>query len=205
MGLYLLTVYGYGDVMVALALPICAGFVVLVLAVLAIFYIVSVFNGLITLRNNIDKAWANIDVLLKQRSDLIPNLVETVKGYMKYERKLLTDVTSLRASLMAAQTTGEKARHSEGISAALKSIFAVSEKYPQLKANEGFLDLQKQLVAMENEIADRREFYNDSVLLYNTRIKSLPDMLFAIPLGFRERDYFRAAEEEKAPVNVKME
>jgi LemA protein len=189
----------------AFGLSICVGFVLLVLLLLAAFYAVSVFNGLVSLRNSIDKAWANIDVLLKQRSDLIPNLVETVKGYMKYERQVLTDITALRASLTAAQTAGEKARHSEAISAALKTIFAVSEKYPNLKANENFLELQKQLTAMENQISDRREFYNDAVMLYNTKIKSLPDMFVALILNFKEKEYFKAMEEEKAPVQVKMQ
>jgi LemA protein len=187
------------------ALEICLGFVVLVLFCLAAFYVVTVFNGLISLRNNIDKAWANIDVMLKQRSDLIPNLVEAVKGYMKYERSVLENITRLRTSMMSAQGVAEKARASEAISSALKSIFAVAEKYPQLRASENFLELQKQLSAMENQIADRREYYNDAVLLYNTRIKSFPDMLFAMPLGMKEKEYFKAEEGEKAPVTVKMD
>jgi len=178
--------------------------VVLVLAILVLFYIITVFNGLITLRNNIDKALANIDVLLKQRTDLIPNLVETVKGYMKYERSMLEDIARLRTSMLGAQTLGEKAKNSEAMSVALKSLFAVAENYPKLKASDNFLELQKQLAAIENQIADRREFYNDSVLLFNTRIRSLPDMVLAIPLGFREREYFKVVEEEKAPVQVKI-
>ena len=177
---------------------------VLVLAILVLFYIITVFNGLITLRNNIDKALANIDVLLKQRTDLIPNLVETVKGYMKYERSMLEDIARLRTSMLGAQTLGEKAKNSEAMSVALKSLFAVAENYPKLKASDNFLELQKQLAAIENQIADRREFYNDSVLLFNTRIRSLPDMVLAIPLGFREREYFKVVEEEKAPVQVKI-
>jgi LemA protein len=186
------------------ALICCGGIVFGVLALL-VFYLFSVYNGLVSLRNNMDKAWANIDVLLKQRTDLIPNLVEAVKGYMKYEKQVLTDITALRTSMMSAQTPREKAVASEGISAALKTIFAVSEKYPNLKANENFLQLQNQLVAIENQIADRREFYNDAVMLYNTRIKSVPDNIIAGMFNFRESEYFKVVEEEKKPVQVKME
>lgn len=183
----------------------CCGFIILVLVFLAAFYAFSVYNGLISLKNNIEKAWANIDVLLKQRTDLIPNLVETVKGYMKYERGVLQQITRLRTQMMGAVTPGEKAGASEAISGALKSIFAVAENYPQLQASQNFLELQKQLSAIENQIADRREFYNDSVLLYNTRIHSLPDLVFASLMGFKDKEYFKVAEAEKAPVNVKFQ
>ncbi len=186
------------------ALFICCGGVFIGLLALLVFYLFSVYNGLVSLRNNIDKAWANIDVLLKQRTDLIPNLVETVKGYMKYEKQVLTDITALRTSIMGAQGPQETATHSEAISAALKTIFAVSEKYPNLKANENFLKLQEQLSSMENQIADRREFYNDAVMLYNTRIKSVPDSIIAAMFHFTESEYFKAAEEEKKAVQVKM-
>jgi len=188
-----------------LSLAVCVGFVLLALFVLALFYIVSIFNGLISLRNNIDKAWANIDVLLKQRTDLIPNLVETVKGYMKYEKATLENITRLRTSMMNASTPAEKAKASDAISAGLKSIFAVAEGYPDLKASANFLELQKQLAAIENQIADRREFYNDSVVLYNTRIKSMPDMIFASILGMKDKEYFKASEDEKKAVKVKMD
>ncbi len=184
---------------------ICCGGIILGLLVLFVFYLFSVYNGLVSLRNNVDKAWANIDVLLKQRSDLIPNLVQTVKGYMKYEKQTLIDITALRASIMTAHGPQETAKHSEAITASLKTIFAVSEKYPDLKADDNFLDLQKQLTEMENGIADRREFYNDSVMLYNTRIKSLPDSIIAGMFHFTETEYFRAVEEEKAPVQVDID
>ena len=168
-------------------------------------YVFSVYNGLVELRNNIEKSWANIDVVLKQRSDLIPNLVEAVKGYMKYEKGTLEGITKMRAAMMSAQTPGQKAKASDAISSALKSIFAVSENYPKLQASENFLDLQKQLTAMENQIADRREFYNHSVLLYNTRINSAPDNVFASTFGFKEKEYFKAAADEKEAVKVKMD
>ncbi|MGV8085583.1 MAG: LemA family protein [Candidatus Bilamarchaeum sp.] len=190
--------------MAELAFPVCCGFVGLVLGGLSIFYIVSKYNGLISLRNNIDKAWSNIDVLLKQRSDLIPNLVEAVKGYMKYEKSLLEEITRLRMSVVTSSTLGEKARANDALSASLKSIFAVAENYPNLKANENFIELQKQLSAMENQIADRREFYNDSVMLFNTRIHSIPELLFASMLGFKDKEYFKATEDEKKNVEVKI-
>jgi LemA protein len=186
------------------AFEISVGFVVLVLFLLAVFYAFSVFNGLISLKNNIEKAWANIDVVLKQRNDLIPNLVEAVKGYMKYERTVLSDVTRLRTQMMAAQTMSEKASAHDALSGALKSLFAVAEKYPDLKASSNFLDLQQQLSTMENQIADRREFYNDAVMLFNTRIHSLPDLLVASMMGFRDKEYFKATEEEEKPIEVKM-
>jgi len=175
------------------------------LAALFAFYLFTIYNGLIEVRNNIDRAWANIDVLLKQRSDLIPNLVETVKGYMKHEKQMLIEITKLRAALVSSDSPGRKAAASDAISAGLKSIFAVSENYPKLMASENFLELQKQLAAIENQLADRREFYNNSVLLYNTRIKVMPDTIIASTMGFREREYFKAEEGEKAAVQVKME
>ncbi len=176
-----------------------------IVAVVIGWYFLSIYNSLIFLRNQIDKAWANIDVLLKQRNDLIPNLVETVKGYMKHEREVLTEITKLRVSIISATGPKEKARASEGISAALKSIFAVAENYPKLRASENFLKLQEQLTAIENQIADRREFYNDSVLLYNTRIKTFPHLLVAAVLWMKEREYFKVTEKEREEVSVAFE
>lgn len=190
--------------MVAFIFTICLGFVLIVLAILAVFYIVSIYNGLIVLRNNIDKAWSNIDVLLKQRSDLIPNLVETVKGYMRHERKVLTEIARMRASLSKAKSPETKAKASEKISEDLKTIFAVAENYPKLKANENFLELQKKIASIENQIADRREFYNDSVLLFNTRIQIIPDSIVAGILGMKQKEYFKATEGEKKSVKVKL-
>lgn len=183
----------------------CCGLFGIIAAFLSAFYVMSVYNGLVALRNNVGRAWANIDVVLKQRSDLIPNLVEAVKGYMKHEKAVLADITRLRTSIMGAGTPREKANASEGISAALKTIFAVSENYPKLQASENFLKLQEQLAAMENQIADRREFYNESVRLFNTRIHSIPDSIFASILGYKDMDYFKATEEEKKAVQVKLE
>jgi LemA protein len=184
---------------------ICCGGLAVIISIMAAFYLFSIYNGLIELRNNIDRAWSNIDVLLKQRYDLIPNLVEAVKGYKKYEKGLLTDLASIRTSMMKAETPGEKAAASDALSANLKSVFAVAESYPDLKASENFMQLQKQLTAMENQIADRREFYNNSVVLYNTKIKSLPDMLIANMMSLKEKEYFKATEDEKKAVEVKLD
>ncbi len=169
-----------------------------------IFYIVSTYNGLIQLKNNNHKAWANIDVVLKQRSDLIPNLVETVKGYAKYEKNVLEEITKLRTDMMNEVQISKKANISESISANLRSIFAIAENYPKLQASNSFLELQKQLAIMENQIADRREFYNDSILLYNTRIKSFPDTIMAMIFGMKEEEYFKASEEDKKETEVKI-
>jgi len=186
-------------------LEICLGFVFAVIGILAVFFVISIYNGLIVLRNNMDKAWSNIDVLLKQRSDLIPNLVETVKGYMKHEREVLTEIANMRASLAKAKTPATKAGASEKISADLKTIFAVAENYPKLKANENFLELQKKLMSIENQIADRREFYNNSVLLFNTRIQIFPDSIVAGIFVMKQKEYFKATEEEKKPMEVKFQ
>jgi LemA protein len=187
-----------------LELVACLGFLGLIVVALIIFYIFSVYNGLISLKNNIERAWANIDVLLKQRSDLIPNLVETVKGYMKHERGVLEDLTRMRAQMLSAQGPAAKAKASEALTSALKSIFAVAENYPQLRASENFLQLQQQISAIENQIADRREFYNESVVLFNTRIHSVPDMIFAGMMGLKDKEYFKASEGEKENVKVEL-
>jgi len=169
------------------------------------YYFLTIYNSLIFLRNQIDKAWANIDVLLKQRNDLIPNLVEVVKGYMKYERGVLAEITRLRASIINTAEIKERARASEGISAMLKSIFAVAEKYPKLLTSENFVKLQGELIAIENQIADRREFYNDSVFLYNTQLRTFPHLLIANLFGMKEKQYFKTAEEEKEGVKAALE
>ncbi|MEM2948987.1 MAG: LemA family protein [Candidatus Bilamarchaeaceae archaeon] len=175
----------------------CLGFAVVIFAVLFIVYTISIINGLISLRNQVSKAWANIDVLLKQRNDLVPNLVAAVEGYMKHERSVLSKITELRAAMLVAKGLKEKAKASEEISEALKTIFAVAENYPKLRASENFMQLQNQLVAIENQIADRREFYNDTVYLYNTRIHVFPDFILALLMGMKEAEYFRVGEEDK--------
>ena len=175
----------------------------LVLIVIAV-YIIYVFNGLIRLKNNIKKSFANIDVLLKQRTDELPKLIESVKGYMKHERGVLTDLTKARTDFLSAKTIQEKAKSDGIISGMLKTLFAVAENYPNLKANENFLQLQGRISGIENELADRREFYNDSVNTYNIRIQSFPDMFVARMLGYQNDELFKATEAEKKDVEVKF-
>ncbi len=168
-----------------------------------IVYIVLVFNGLVSLKNNIRKSSANIDVLLKQRSDELPRLVETVKGYMKHEKDVFLAIARARTEMLGAQNMAQKAEASNEITAALKTIFALSENYPELKANENFLKLQERITGLENEIADRREFYNDSVNSYNTRIQLFPDVIIAKAAGYTEpEEYFAATDEEKRSVAI---
>ena len=161
---------------IGIAIMILAAIIFIV--VLFFGYFISVYNSLIRLKNDIQKSWANIDVLLKQRTDELPKLIESVKGYMKHEKGLLTELTKARTDFLKATTMSSKAKADNVISGALKSIFAVAENYPNLKANENFIQLQSRISGLENELADRREFYNDSVNNFNIRIESFPDMFF---------------------------
>ncbi len=181
---------------------IVLGFGILLVAGVALFYLLSIINGLIALKNSIDKAWANIDVLLKQRNDEIPNIVETVKGYAKHEKEIFENVTKMRAQMMATESVAEKGRIDNELSKTLKSIFAVAENYPALRANENFMQLQQRISELEGQIANRRELYNDSVYLYNTRIQVVPDLVFANAMGMRGREYFKAEEGEKKVLRV---
>ena len=157
------------------------------------------------MRNNISKSWANIDVLLKQRSDELPKLVNSVKGYIKYEEKVLTKVTEARTKFLDAQTVQEKAKADNMITDALKSLFAVAENYPTLKANDSFLQLQKRISGLENELADRREFYNDSVNEYNIKIDSFPDMIVARMMGYTQpEEMFKVEESDKKDVDIEF-
>ncbi|NIO19488.1 MAG: LemA family protein [Candidatus Aenigmarchaeota archaeon] len=179
--------------------------VIIVLVVIAIIaYLVAIFNGLIRVKNNIKKSWANIDVLLKQRTDELPKLINSVKGYMKHERGVLTEITKARTELLKAKTLPEKAKADGIISAALKTLFAVAENYPKLRASENFMQLQHRISGIENELADRREFYNDSVNTYNIRIHSIPDVFVARMMSYRPEEMFKVAEEEKRDVEVKF-
>jgi LemA protein len=171
-------------------------FVILLTALLLIY------NGLVRLKNNIKKSWANIDVLLKQRSDELPNLIASVKGYMQHERATLEALTKARTDVLQAPTLSKKAASDMLITESLKTIFAVAENYPMLKANENFLKLQNRITALENELADRREFYNDSVNIYNIRIHSIPDMIVARMMKCTDEQFFKASEEDKALVQV---
>ncbi|MBS3068615.1 LemA family protein [Candidatus Micrarchaeota archaeon] len=169
-----------------------------------LYYLLSIYNGFITLRTNIQKAWANIDVLLKQRFDELPNLVETVKGYAKHEKQTLENITKLRSAVQDAGSIHDKAIASEQLSQNLKTLFAVAENYPNLKANENFLKLQKRITELENLIADRREFYNDSVNLYNIKIASFPDLIISRMFNFKLAEFFSAQANEREAQMVKF-
>jgi len=175
--------------------------VILVLGLLVVFWIIGTYNRLVVLRNQVDQAWANIDVLLKRRFDLIPNLVETVKGYMKHERETLEAVTRARSRLGSAQTPEERMEAEGQLSRALMNLFAVSEQYPDLKANQNFLQLQEELTRTENAIASQRSTYNHAVRTYNTALQVFPTNIIAGMFGFRERPYFEITEpaEREAP------
>jgi LemA protein len=179
-----------------IALIVVAVIVVLVVSVIAIY------NGLVRLRNRIDNAWSQIDVQLKRRYDLIPNLVETVKGYAAHERETLEKVIQARNMAIQADGPHDKAEAENMLSGALKSLFAVSEAYPDLKANQNFLNLQEELTATEDRIAYARQFYNDQVYKYNTKIQTFPSLLIAGPFGFAAREFFEADDESRGPVKV---
>ena len=166
-------------------------------------FLISIYNALVRMRNNISKSWANIDVILKQRSDELPKLVDSVKGYMKHEEGVLTKVTEARTKFLDAQTVQEKAKANNMITDALKSLFAVAENYPTLKANESFLQLQTRISGLENELADRREFYNDSVNEYNIKIDSFPDLIVARMMGYTQPEtMFEVDESDKKDVKI---
>jgi LemA protein len=162
------------------------------------------YNELVRLRNDNDRAWANIDVLLKQRHDEIPNLVETVRGYMQHEQQTLVSLTQARAASMNAASIGQKAQADAQLTGALRGLFAVAENYPQLKANENFLKLQTRISELEDRIADRREFFNDDVNTYNTRISQIPEVFVASFMTLKPRDLFKVADEDRQPVQVKF-
>ncbi|MFZ0421141.1 MAG: LemA family protein [Candidatus Sulfotelmatobacter sp.] len=168
-------------------------------------YIVILYNGLVRLRNDNDRAWSNIDVLLKQRHDEIPNLVETVKGYMQHEQQTLQAVTQARAASMNAASIAQKAQADLAMTGALRGLFAVAENYPQLKANENFLKLQSRISELEDRIADRREFFNDDVNTYNTRIGQIPEVFVASYMNLKPRAMFKVAEEDRQQVEVKFQ
>lgn len=182
--------------------PLTWGVIIIVFFIL--LFLVLVYNGLIRARNTIDNAWAQIDVQLKKRADLIPNLVETVKGYAKHEREVFEKVTQARASMLKAQSIGDKAKASNMLTGALKSLFAIAEAYPQLRASENFKALQEELSDVEGKIAYARQFYNESVLDYNNSIQVFPNNVLAEPLGFAKREFFEATGEERKVVKVKF-
>jgi len=167
-------------------------------ALLGIVFVLG-YNRLVRLRNEVDTGWANIDVQLQRRADLIPNLVESVRGYAAHERGVFEEVTRARAALQQAGTPGAAADANEGLTAALGRLFAVAEAYPDLKASESFLQLQDDLTDTEDKISAARRYYNATVMRLNTSVQSFPWLLFARPLGFREREFFSAEGDTGVP------
>ncbi len=177
---------------------------VLLLIVVILGYFVSIYNGLVSLKNNIVKAWSNIDVLLKERHDELIKLLESVKGYMNFEKDVMIQVAQARSSYAQARTVAEKAQADNMMTSTLKSLFAVSENYPELKANEMFAQFQSRITDIEGQIADRRELYNDWVNTFNTRIEQIPYNMIAGWLNYAPRELFRAAEVDRQDVSVKF-
>ncbi|MFN3694194.1 MAG: LemA family protein [Ignavibacterium sp.] len=176
----------------------------LALIVLIILFFVSIYNALIRLRNQVKNAWAQIDVQLKRRHDLIPNLIETVKGYMTHERQIMENITKYRSQAMDAQTVGEKAQAESLLSGALGQLRVQVENYPDLKANQNFLALQEELTATENKISFARQNYNDQVLMYNNKIQMFPSNIVAGMFNFKEEEFFEikdVAEKEVPKVS----
>jgi LemA protein len=180
--------------------------VVIAIVVIVVLFVVGIYNGLIGRRNRIDEAFAQIEVQLKRRHDLIPNLVNAVKGYMGFEQKVLTDVTNARANAVAAGAQGPaaQAQAENALTGTLRSLFAVVENYPELKANQNVLELQEQLTTTENQIAFSRQHYNATVLDYNTAIQVFPAVLLAGMFGFAKREFFDAEPEASAVPTVDL-
>ena len=185
-------------------MPVVISAAIVLLATGAAIYAVIVYNGLVRMRNEVSRAWANIDVLLKQRHDEIPNLEACVKGYMDHERQTLEAVTAARAASMSASSISQKAQADLLLTGALRSFFVVAEGYPQLKANQNFLELQKRISELEERIADRREFFNDDVNTYNTRIAQLPEVFMARLIKLQPQQMFRVDAQERQPVDVRL-
>lgn len=174
-----------------------------IVAIIVMIWLIAGYNGFVTMRNRVNEAWADIDTQLKRRYDMIPNLVETVRGYMAHEKEVFEKVAQLRTQAMSAGSLDQKAQAEGQFSQALKSLFAVAENYPELKANQNFLELQRELVDTEDKIQAARRFYNGGVRDYNTAIEQFPGMLIARAFGFVAKDMFGTeTEAEREPVKV---
>ncbi len=181
--------------------------IVILLAILfagagIVWYLVTIFNGLVELKNDIDKAWSNIDIMLKQRHDELSKLLDVCKGYMNFESDTLIKVTQARSQYQQASTIDQKAQADQSMTSALRGFFAVAENYPDLKANNNFMQLQKRITELESQIADRREFYNDSVNTFNIRIQQMPDTIVASFMKLTPRPLFKVEDADKADVNM---
>ena len=178
--------------------------VILVIVVLIIGWVVATYNGLVQLRNKVKDQWAQIDVCLKRRFDLIPNLVETVKGYAKHEKETLDSVIKARNTYVSANTPEDQMKADGELTQAISKLFALSENYPDLKANTNFQELQKELTETEDKIQYARQFYNDVVMKYNNKTEMVPSNIIANMFGFKKEAFFEAAEEERKNVEVKF-
>lgn len=176
----------------------------IIVVVVILLWVMSTYNGLVALRNRVKDQWAQIDVLLKRRADLIPNLVETVKGYAKHEENTFKEVVEARNKMNTAGNINEELEASNAVTGALNKLFALSEAYPELKSNENFLSLQKDLKETEDKLSYARQFYNDSVLMYNNTREKFPSNIVANIFGFKEINFFKASEKEKEVPNVKF-
>ena len=180
------------------------GWIILVIVILLVIAIIGMYNGLVQARIKVDNAWSQIDVQLQRRFDLIPNFVETVKGYMTHEKETFEKIAALRTSWANASSVSEKADLDNQLSTSLKTIMAVSENYPELKANQNFSELSEELRNTENKISFSRQFYNDTVTMYNTKLQVFPSNIIAGMFNFKSRDLFKA-ESDEARKNVKVD
>jgi len=176
--------------------------IILAAAVIIVMMFIYYYNRLVSLSNQIDNSLSQIDVQLKKRADLVPNLLESVKGYMKHEKAVITEVTNARKALVGATTIEGKAKAGAQLESALKSIFAISENYPQLRANENFLHLQQELTSIEEKVAYARQFYNDGILSYNNACTTFPGKLFASIYGRKEKPFIKITAEERTVPKV---
>ena len=180
------------------------GWIILIIVIVLIIAIISMYNSLVQSKIKVDNAWSQIDVQLQRRFDLIPNFVETVKGYMTHEKETFEKIAELRTSWANTQSVSEKANLDNQLSTALKTIMAVSENYPELKANQNFSELSEELRNTENKISFSRQFYNDTVTMYNTKLEIFPSNIIAGIFNFKARDLFKA-ESDEARKNVKVD
>ena len=172
--------------------------------ILVVLWFIATYNSFVNLKNRVENAWAQIDVQLKRRYDLIPNLVETVKGYAAHEKEIFEKLGELRAKAMGATSVKDIGDANNQISATLKTLFAIAENYPELKANENFLKLQEELTNTENKIAFARQFYNDIVMQYNAKQQRIPDMFVARMMNLTPKEYYPVEEEARGPVKVQF-
>ena len=184
---------------------IVVGFIFILVIIGLVSWFFTIYNGLIQVRENIKKSWANIDVLLMQRSDEIPKIIKTVKAFAQHEKKLFDSVMAAREKYLGAGTLAEKADADNQITNALKSVFALSESYPELRSNENFLQFQNRISGLENEIADRRELYNESVYNHNIRIQSLPDVIIANAMALKQEEMFEVPESKKDDISIDLD